>query len=63
MKQKPDKDTTGERLVHIRLKAESHRRLRIQVAEEDTSIQEWVSALIERELDRLDAEKAEGENG
>jgi len=42
----------GTRLIHIRLNAETHRRLRVATAEEDVTIQEWVAALVERELDR-----------
>lgn len=40
----------GERMVHVRLEEELHRRLRILVAAEDESIQEFVSKLIEREI-------------
>lgn len=43
------------RLIHIRLDAETHRRLRVATAERDATIQDWVAALIERELDRLQA--------
>jgi len=49
---------TGERMVHIRLKAEVHRRLRVHVAEQDRSIQDWVTGLIEEELNRVEAGKA-----
>ena len=38
------------RQVIIRLAIDTHRALRIRVAEEDTSIQQWVNDLIEREL-------------
>ncbi|MFA4945445.1 MAG: toxin-antitoxin system HicB family antitoxin [Lentisphaeria bacterium] len=38
------------RLIHIRLKPETHKRLRIRAAEEDVSIQDWVAALIETGL-------------
>ena len=38
------------RLIHIRLKPETHKRLRVRVAEEDVSIQDWVEALIETRL-------------
>jgi len=48
-----------ERMIHLRLQEKLHKRLRIQVAEEDTSIQEWVTALIKRELDGLDSVKSE----
>jgi len=38
------------RLIHIRLKPETHKRLRVRAAEEDISIQDWVEALIETGL-------------
>jgi len=47
----------GERMIHIRLKAETHRRLRVHVAELDRSIQDWVANLIEEELDSVEASK------
>ncbi len=50
----------GERLIHVRLKSDLHRRLRVQVAEEDTTIQEWVAALIEREIQQLETGKSGG---
>jgi len=43
------------RLLSIRVTPATHRRLRIRVAEEDKSIQQWVEALIERELDTATA--------
>jgi hypothetical protein len=43
-------DTETSRLITVRLSPRTHRALRIRVAEEDTSIQQWVEALIEREL-------------
>jgi predicted HicB family RNase H-like nuclease len=33
-------------LIHIRLKPETHKRLRVRAAEEDVSIQDWVETLI-----------------
>ena len=44
------KDTETSRTIIVRISAETHRALRIRVAEEDTSIQKWVEALVEREL-------------
>ena len=38
------------RLIHIRLKPETHKRLRVRAAEEDVSIQDWVESLIETGL-------------
>jgi len=46
-------------MIHIRLKAEIHRRLRVHVAEQDRSIQDWVADLIETELSRVEASKLE----
>jgi hypothetical protein len=44
------RDTDSARTVIVRLTPETHKALRIKVAEEDTSIQKWVEGLIEREL-------------
>jgi predicted HicB family RNase H-like nuclease len=38
------------RLIHVRLPEAVHRALRVHVAAQDTSIQDWVAALIAREL-------------
>ena len=45
-------DKEDVRMVHVRVSPELHKKLRVKVAEEDTSIQDWVAALIERELKR-----------
>ena len=42
-----------QRMIHVRLPAELHKRLRIRVAEEDPTIQHGVSRLIAADLDRL----------
>ncbi len=47
---KKSKELDVGRMIHIRLSKDTHRGLRIRVAEEDTSMQDWVSTLIEREL-------------
>ena len=44
------RNTESARTVIVRLSPETHKALRIRVAEEDTSIQKWLEALIEREL-------------
>jgi predicted HicB family RNase H-like nuclease len=44
-------DTETSRQIIVRLSMGTHKALRIRVAEEDTSIQKWVEALVERELD------------
>jgi predicted HicB family RNase H-like nuclease len=46
----PARDTEGSRSIIVRLDPETHKALRIRVAEEDTSIQQWVEILVEREL-------------
>lgn len=43
-------DTDTSRTIIVRLAIDTHKALRVRVAEEDTSIQKWVEALIEREL-------------
>ena len=49
-----------ERMVHVRLLEELHKRLRIRAAENDITIQDWVATAIKNELDRQDREKDEG---
>ena len=44
------KDVREGQMIHIRLPKDVHRLLRIRVAEKDTRIQDWVSAIIEKEL-------------
>jgi hypothetical protein len=39
-------------MIHIRLDGETHRQLRILVAEKDSTIQQLVNDLIRREIDR-----------
>jgi len=43
-------DTDSSRTIIVRLSIDTHKALRVRVAEEDTSIQKWVEALVEREL-------------
>jgi predicted HicB family RNase H-like nuclease len=43
-----EKRSNGPRMVHVRLDPELHRRLRVIVAAEDTSVQEWVARVIEK---------------
>jgi len=47
-----EKDTREGRMIHVRLSESVHKRLRIRVAEEDTTIQHWVADLIEQRLQR-----------
>ena len=48
------------RMVHVRLTEETHKRLRIRAAENDTTLQDWVAMAIENELDRQDQKKGKG---
>ena len=45
------------RMIHVRIPEELHKRLRIRAAEKDTTIQDWVAALIRNELDRTETRK------
>lgn len=40
----------GPRMVHVRLEPDLHRRLRIVVAAEDTSVQDWMVRLVEKAI-------------
>jgi predicted HicB family RNase H-like nuclease len=51
------RDTESARTIIVRLASQTHKALRIKVAEEDTSIQQWVETLLERELGIRDAGK------
>ncbi len=42
------KRNDGPRMVHVRLEPDLHRRLRIVVAAEDTSVQDWMAQLVEK---------------
>ena len=42
------KRSDGPRMVHVRLEPDLHRRLRIVVAAEDTSVQDWMVQLVEK---------------
>jgi predicted HicB family RNase H-like nuclease len=56
------RDTESSRTIIVRLTPETHKALRIKVAEEDTSIQQWVEALVERELGIRDTGKRASES-
>jgi predicted HicB family RNase H-like nuclease len=44
------KDVREGQMIHVRLPKDVHRLLRVRVAEDETRIQDWVAALIEKEL-------------
>lgn len=41
---------TEARMVHVRLAPDLHRRLRMVVAAEDTSVQEWMARVVEQAI-------------
>jgi predicted HicB family RNase H-like nuclease len=43
---------TKNRMIHIRLPEELHKRVRIRAAETDQTIQDWVVAALQKEIDR-----------
>ncbi len=50
MRSKREKEIKNERLIHIRVSDEVHKRLRIRAAELDTSMQNVVEQMIESGL-------------
>ncbi len=55
--EKQNLNETKNRMIHIRLPEELHRRVRIRVAEADQTIQDWVVAALQRELNRQNRER------
>lgn len=53
---------SGQRMVHVRLEPELHRRLRIIVAAEDTSLQDWLSGQVERAVNEAWPSITDGED-
>ena len=51
------------RMIHIRLPEQIHKLLRIEVASQDTTIQDWVSGLIKEELNPTQQDASEQSNG
>ncbi len=41
-----------DRMIHIRLTDSAHRRLRVKVAEQETTIQDWVADIIVNQLQK-----------
>jgi predicted HicB family RNase H-like nuclease len=37
-------------MIHVRLPNDVHKRLKTRVAQQDTTMQEWVESLVKREL-------------
>jgi predicted HicB family RNase H-like nuclease len=42
--------TDAPRMVHVRLEPDLHRRLRMVVAAEDISVQQWMSRIVEQAI-------------
>jgi len=60
MEKRMSKKNNGKRdgrMIHVRLPEEVHKRLRIKVAELDTTIQDWVAAALTKELERQEKRK------
>ncbi len=45
------------RLIHIRLSEEIHKKLRMKVAELDTTMQDWVAEVVGKELNKQEKRK------
>lgn len=48
---------TKERMIHVRLPENVHKKVRIRAAETDQTIQDWVYGTIKRELERQELNK------
>jgi len=53
---KENLNNTKNRMVHIRLPEDLHKRVRICAAESDQTIQDWVVAALQSEMERQDRE-------
>ena len=45
-------DKSSTRMIHVRIPEDLHKRLRVSAAENDITMQNWVTAAIQNELDR-----------
>ena len=52
-----NKSQTNNRMIHIRLPEDLHKRVRIRAAETDQTIQDWVVEALDAELNRQEKEK------
>lgn len=57
MKNQDHLNETKNRMIHIRLPEVLHKRVRVRAAESDKTIQDWVVAALESELDSQDSER------
>jgi hypothetical protein len=56
MENKKQKETK-ERMIHVRLPDNIHKKVRISAAETDQTIQDWVCGTIKRELEHQELNK------
>jgi hypothetical protein len=56
MENKKQKETK-ERMIHVRLPENMHKKVRISAAETDQTIQDWVFGIIKCELERQELNK------
>jgi len=54
---KENSNETRNRMIHVRLPEDLHRRVRIRAAESDQTIQDWVVATLQKEIDRQNRER------
>jgi predicted HicB family RNase H-like nuclease len=47
---RPAVDRTGQRQIHVWLKEDTHKKIRVRVAEQDTSLQDWAEQALEAYL-------------
>jgi plasmid stability protein len=52
-----NQNQTKNRMIHVRLPENLHKRLRIRAAETDQTIQDWVVEALGAELNRQEKEK------
>jgi len=52
-----------ERMIHVRLPEDMHKKVRIHAAETDQTIQDWVFEAIRRELERQGYEDGKPSTG
>ena len=45
------------RMIHVRIPEELHKKLRVSVAEADTTLQDWVAMAIRKELEHRDCKR------
>jgi hypothetical protein len=56
--EKSNTNQTKNRMIHIRLPEDLHKRLRIRAAETDRTIQDWVVEALQEELKRQEKDRA-----